>query len=36
MAAANKPMSNIGFRLMGLMFKVRDLLRPRLDVLQEA
>jgi ubiquinone/menaquinone biosynthesis C-methylase UbiE len=29
-------MSNIGFKLMGLMFKVRDLLRPRLDVLKEA
>jgi len=29
-------MSNIGFKLMSLMFKVRDLLRPRLDVLKEA
>lgn len=36
MAAANKPMSNIGFKLMSLMFKFRDLLRPRLDVLKEA
>lgn len=29
-------MSNIGFKLMSLMFNVRDLLRPRLDVLKEA
>ena len=29
-------MSNIGFRIMTLMFKVRDFLRPRLDVLKEA
>jgi ubiquinone/menaquinone biosynthesis C-methylase UbiE len=29
-------MSNIGFKLMSLTFKVRDLLRPRLDVLKEA
>ena len=32
----DKPMSNISFKLMALMFKVRDYLRPRLDVLQEA
>ena len=36
MAATHRPMSNIGFRLMSLMFKVRDNLRPRSDVLQEA
>jgi ubiquinone/menaquinone biosynthesis C-methylase UbiE len=36
MAETNSPMSNIGFKLMSLMFKVRDLLRPRLDVLKEA
>ena len=29
-------MSNTGFRLMILMFKIRDFLRPRLDVLKEA
>lgn len=29
-------MSSIGFKLMRLMFKVRDLLGPRLDVLKEA
>ncbi|UCE50260.1 MAG: class I SAM-dependent methyltransferase [Phycisphaerales bacterium] len=31
-----KPMSNCGFKLMSLMFKVRDLFKPRLDVLKEA
>ena len=36
MVATHRPMSNIGFRLMSVMFKVRDLLRPRLDVLKEA
>lgn len=36
MVEVNKPMSNIGFKLMSLMFKVRDLLRPRSDVLKEA
>ena len=36
MVATHRPMSNIGFKLMSLMFKVRDLLRPRLDVLKEA
>jgi ubiquinone/menaquinone biosynthesis C-methylase UbiE len=29
-------MSNIGFMLMTLMFRIRDFLQPRLDVLQEA
>jgi len=29
-------MSNIGFKLMSLMFKIRDRLQPRLEVLQEA
>ena len=29
-------MSNTGFRLMILMFKIRDFLRPRSDVLKEA
>lgn len=32
----DKPMSSIGFKLMSLMFKVRDIFRPRLDVLKEA
>jgi hypothetical protein len=36
MVATNRPMSSIGFKLMSLMFKVRDILRPRLDVLKEA
>ena len=36
MAATHRPMSDIGFKFMSLMFKVRDLLRPRLDVLKEA
>jgi len=36
MVEVNKPMSNIGFKLMKLMFMVRDLLAPRLDVLKEA
>jgi ubiquinone/menaquinone biosynthesis C-methylase UbiE len=36
MVGSNKSMSSIGFKLMMLMFKVRDLLRPRLDVLKEA
>ena len=32
----DKPMSSIGFKLMSLMFKVRDIFRPRLDLLKEA
>ena len=32
----DKPMPSIGFKLMSLMFKVRDFFRPRLDVLKEA
>jgi ubiquinone/menaquinone biosynthesis C-methylase UbiE len=36
MVGANRPMSRVGFKLMSLMFKVRDLLLPRLDVLKEA
>ena len=31
-----KPMSGLGFKLMSLMFKVRDMIRPRSDVLKEA
>lgn len=34
--AVDKPMPAVGFKLMSLMFKVRDLIRPRADVLQEA
>jgi ubiquinone/menaquinone biosynthesis C-methylase UbiE len=30
-----KSMSTIGFKLMSLMFKIRDIFRPRLDVLKE-
>ncbi len=36
MAAANRPMSLIGFKIMSFMFKIRDLIQPRLDVLKEA
>jgi ubiquinone/menaquinone biosynthesis C-methylase UbiE len=36
MVESNKPMSIIGFKLMKLVFKVRDFLLPRLDVLKEA
>jgi len=36
MMKSNKPMPSIGFKLMKLMFKVRDFLGPRLDVLKEA
>jgi len=32
----DKPISFIGFKLMSFMFKVRDILRPRLEVLVEA
>ncbi len=31
----DKPMSSIGFKLLSLMFKVRDIFRPRLDLLKE-
>jgi len=31
----NKTGSNLGFRLMALTFKFRDLLRPRIDILKE-
>ncbi len=36
MVEANRPMSRVGFKLMSLIFKVRDLLLPRLEVLKEA
>jgi ubiquinone/menaquinone biosynthesis C-methylase UbiE len=36
MVTTHRPMSNIGFKLMSLGFKVRDLLQPRSDVLKEA
>jgi ubiquinone/menaquinone biosynthesis C-methylase UbiE len=29
-------MSNVGFKLMTIMFRVRDFLRPRMDLLKEA
>jgi len=32
----DKPMSNLHFKLMTLMFKVRDFFRPRLELLKEA
>ena len=31
----DKPMSGIGFKFMSLMFKVRDVFRPRLELLEE-
>lgn len=31
-----KPMPSLGFKLMSLLFKVRDLLRPRSEVIKEA
>lgn len=36
MAESNNPMPCIGFKVMQLMFRVRDLLGPRLDVLKES
>ena len=32
----DKPMSSFGFKFMSLMFKVRDIIRPRLELLKEA
>lgn len=32
----DEPMSTIGFRLMTIMFKIRDTLKPRINVLNEA
>jgi ubiquinone/menaquinone biosynthesis C-methylase UbiE len=32
----DKPMTSVGFKLMTLAFRVRDLLRSRMDVLKEA
>ena len=32
----DKPMSKVGFKLMTLVFRIRDLLRPRMDLLKEA
>lgn len=31
----DKSMPNLGFRMMGLFFKVRDFLQPRIDILKE-
>lgn len=31
----DKPMSKVGFKLMTFMFRIRDLLRPRMDLLKE-
>jgi ubiquinone/menaquinone biosynthesis C-methylase UbiE len=31
----DKPMSKIGFKLMALAFRIRDLLRPRMNLLKE-
>jgi ubiquinone/menaquinone biosynthesis C-methylase UbiE len=35
-ATVDKPMASVGFKLMTLAFRVRDLLRSRMDVLSEA
>lgn len=32
----NRVQSDLGFRLMSFMFRIRDILRPRMDVLKEA
>ena len=32
----DKPMSSVGFKLMALVFRIRDILRPRMDLLKEA
>ena len=32
----DKPMSGIGFKFMTLVFRIRDILRPRMDLLKEA
>lgn len=32
----DKPMSRVGFKLMALVFGIRDFLRPRMDLLKEA
>jgi ubiquinone/menaquinone biosynthesis C-methylase UbiE len=32
----DNPMSNVGFKLMTLGFRIRDISRPRMDLLQEA
>jgi ubiquinone/menaquinone biosynthesis C-methylase UbiE len=31
----DKPMSKVGFKLMTLVFRIRDLFRPRMDLLKE-
>ena len=36
MVTTHRPMSNIGFKFMCYMFKIRDILQPRLNVLKEA
>ena len=36
MTTMDKPMSKVGFKLMTLVFRIRDLLRPRMDLLKEA
>ena len=32
----DRPMSGVGFKLMAVAFRIRDFLRPRMDVLREA
>ncbi len=36
MNTVDEPKSNIGFKLMSLAFRLRDFLRPRMDLLKEA
>lgn len=33
---SNRPMSDFAFKIMSVIFKIRDLLRPRMDLLKEA
>ena len=35
MTTMDKPMSKVGFKLMTLVFRIRDLFRPRMDLLKE-
>ena len=36
MTTVDKPMSRAGFKLMNFVFRIRDFLRPRMDLLKEA
>ena len=36
MTTVDKPMSRVGFKLMNFVFRIRDFLKPRMDLLKEA